>query len=51
MNQQKLNKMVNESLRDIPSDEDVSSGEDDPSILVKIYRNYKISFCYYIFME
>lgn len=27
--------MIKESLRDIPSDEDVSSGEDDPSVLVR----------------
>lgn len=34
MNPNDLSRMIQDSLRDIPSDEDVSSGEDDPSILV-----------------
>lgn len=36
VNQQNLGRMIQESLRDIPSDEDVSSGEDDPNLLVSV---------------
>ncbi|XP_065200523.1 coiled-coil and C2 domain-containing protein 1-like isoform X2 [Planococcus citri] len=33
-----LDRMVQESLRDIPSDDDVSSGEDDPSLLAELHE-------------
>lgn len=36
VNQQNLSRMIQESLRDIPSDEDVSSGEDDSNLLVSV---------------
>lgn len=32
-----LERMIQESLQDIPSDADVSSGEDDPDLLVRIH--------------
>ncbi|KAK7571088.1 hypothetical protein V9T40_014692 [Parthenolecanium corni] len=36
VNPNDLSRMIQDSLRDIPSDEDVSSGEDDPSILAEL---------------
>lgn len=44
VNPNELNQMIQDSLRDIPSDEEVSSGEDDPSIMVFI-RHTNVNTC------
>ncbi len=40
--EQDLQSMIQDSLRDIPSDEDVSSGEDDPNLLVSSAFNASV---------
>lgn len=43
-----LDKMIKDTLRDIPSDEDVSSGEDDPNLMVMFIRITSVFSVVYI---